>query len=138
MAKGEPILNRSRDWLEQAKGDLEHARKSIGMGDFDWACFAAQQAAEKAAKALHLHQGTIIWGHSVLDLLEAFPPSSPASEELKDVARRLDKYYIAPRYPDVHPAGPSRRYYTDADARQAVAGAEKVVDWCDQNLPSES
>ena len=129
-------MNRSRDWMDQAKSDLEHARKSITMGDFDWACFAAQQAAEKAVKSLHLSQGTVVWGHSVLDLLDALPSSTAPCAELMDSGRRLDKYYIPPRYPDVHPAGPSRRYYTEVDARQAVADSEKVVTWCDQNLPS--
>ncbi|GIV15201.1 MAG: hypothetical protein KatS3mg022_0636 [Armatimonadota bacterium] len=57
--------------MEQAKSDLEHARKSINVGDYDWACFAAQQAAGKAMKALHMRRGAIVWGHSVLDLLEA-------------------------------------------------------------------
>ena len=131
-------MNRSRDWLAQAKSDLEHTRKSTDMGDFDWACFAAQQAAEKAAKALHIHQGTVIWGHSVLDLLEAFPSGTPVSPDLREAGRRLDRYYIATRYPDVHPAGPSRRYFTETEAQQALADAEEVVNWCDQNFPSES
>lgn len=130
-------MNRSGDWMEQAKADLDHARKSIDMGDFDWACFAAQQAAEKAAKALHLHQGTVVWGHSVLDLLEAFPPGSAVSVELNEAGRSLDRHYIPTRYPNAHPAGPARRYYGEAEARQAVADADRVVNWCDQNLPSE-
>ena len=130
-------MNRSPDWMEQAKADLEHARKSIVMGDFEWACFAAQQSAEKAVKALHLHQGTIVWGHSVLDGLAAFPPENSVGLDLLDAGRRLDKFYIAPRYADAHPAGPPRRYYTDPDARQAVADAEKVVSWCDQGISSK-
>jgi len=128
-------LNRSHDWLEQAKGDLGHARNSIPLGDFDWACFAAQQAAEKAVKALHMGQGAVVWGHSVFEMLDAFPAEVGVADELREAALRLDKLYIAPRYPDAYPSGPSRRYYTEADARQAVADAEKVVSWCDQNLP---
>ena len=57
-------MNRTQDWLKQAKHDLDHARQSIGLEHFAWACFAAQQAAEKAVKALHLHLGTVAWGHS--------------------------------------------------------------------------
>lgn len=38
--------------MAQAQRDLEHARLSIGSGHFEWACFAAQQAAEKAVKAV--------------------------------------------------------------------------------------
>lgn len=127
-------MNRSRDWMEQAKSDLEHARKSITVGDYDWACFAAQQAAEKAVKALHMGRGNIAWGHSVLDLLEALEGEYDMEPSLLDAARRLDRYYIAPRYPDAHPAGPPRRYFTETEARQAVADAESVVSWCDANL----
>jgi HEPN domain-containing protein len=68
-----------------------------------------------------------------MDLLEAFAEPK-MSIEVKDAGRRLDKYYIAPRYANAHPAGPPRRYYTETDARQAVADAEKVVTWCDQGL----
>ncbi len=127
-------MNRSRDWLEQAKSDLAHARKSIPLGDFDWACFAAQQAAEKAVKALHMSRGTVVWGNSVSEILAALPPEAGVTEELREAGMQLDKYYIPPRYPDAYPSGPSRRYYSEADAQQAVAHAEKVVNWCDQNL----
>jgi HEPN domain-containing protein len=63
-------MQRSRDWLDQAKQDLEHARQSIDLGHFEWSCFAVQQATEKALKALYLYQGTVAWGHSVFDLLD--------------------------------------------------------------------
>lgn len=129
-------MNRSRDWMQQAKHDLEHARKSIGIGDHDWACFAAQQAAEKALKALHMQRGAVVWGHSVLDLLEALEGEYDLAPALLDAARRLDRYYITPRYPDAHPAGPPRRYYSEEEARQAVVDAESVVKWCDTNLSS--
>ncbi len=127
-------MNRSRDWMAQAKSDLQHARHSITAGDYDWACFAAQQAAEKAVKALHMQRGAIAWGHSVLDLLEALEGAEDLEPAILDAARRLDRYYIAPRYPDAHPAGPPHRYYTEAEAQQAVADAERVVSWCDSYL----
>jgi len=38
--------------MKQALKDLSHARLSLENGDFEWACFAAQQAGEKAVKAL--------------------------------------------------------------------------------------
>ena len=43
--------NRYADWFRQAEADLRHARNSVEDGDFEWSCFAAQQAAEKAPKA---------------------------------------------------------------------------------------
>jgi len=38
--------DRSRDWLNQAVRDLEQAEDSRKAGRHEWACFAAQQAAE--------------------------------------------------------------------------------------------
>jgi hypothetical protein len=43
-------MERSADWLDQARGDLQHARSDVERAFYDWACFSAQQAAEKAAK----------------------------------------------------------------------------------------
>ena len=48
--------DRSRDWLSQAGKDLGQAEDSRKAGRHEWACFAAQQAAEKAVKALHLYK----------------------------------------------------------------------------------
>jgi HEPN domain-containing protein len=120
--------------MADAKGDLEHARHSAAAADFNWACFAAQQAAEKAVKALHLLHGTVAWGHSVFELLQALPESTGVNEELLEAAVNLDRCYIPTRYADAHPAGPARRHYTKANAREAVGQAEKVVNWCDENL----
>ena len=44
---------RSHDWLRQAEKDLAHARLSLDNGDYEWSCFAAQQAAEKGLKAVY-------------------------------------------------------------------------------------
>jgi hypothetical protein len=44
--------SRYKDWLRQAQRDISHAQNALEDGDYDWACFAAQQAAEKAVKAL--------------------------------------------------------------------------------------
>ena len=45
------MAERSRDWFRQAVHDLSHAKSAADTGDHDWACFAAQQAAEKALEA---------------------------------------------------------------------------------------
>lgn len=51
------MTNRAPDWFRQAERDLEQAEDSKGADRHEWACFAAQQAAEKAIKALHLSLG---------------------------------------------------------------------------------
>ncbi len=125
-------MNRYRDWLEQARINLTHAERSVDMGDHAWACFAAQQAAEAALKALHLRRGQVAWGHSIIDLLEALPAEARPLGTLLERARALDKYYIPTRYPDVHPAGPAARHYTAPEARDAVQTAREVVEHCER------
>ncbi|MGQ9839523.1 MAG: HEPN domain-containing protein [Anaerolineae bacterium] len=51
------MAQRSADWLRQAQRDLEHARHDASDGYYEWGCFSAQQAAEKAVKALYQHLG---------------------------------------------------------------------------------
>ena len=67
------MADRARDWLAQAERDLEQAEDSRAAGRHEWACFAAQQGAEKAVKALHLHLGQEAWGHVVARLLQELP-----------------------------------------------------------------
>ena len=49
---------RSRDWYDQAKRDLETARWEVQGGFYEWGCFVAQQAAEKALKGVYQRRGT--------------------------------------------------------------------------------
>jgi len=42
----------SARWLKQAIADLKAARNSQKANNFEWACFQAQQAGEKALKLL--------------------------------------------------------------------------------------
>lgn len=62
-------MNRAKDWFEDAKNDLKHAKNSSKNGDYSWTCFAAQQSAEKAVKGLYMKYNSITWGHSVSELL---------------------------------------------------------------------
>lgn len=65
------MVDRSVDWIKQALRDLEQARLSEQAGFFEWACFSAQQAADKAVKGLHLKFRQEAWGHVVARLLSA-------------------------------------------------------------------
>ena len=47
------MSQRYRDRIRQARRDLEHSVRSLQDGDYEWACFAAQQAGEKAVKAVY-------------------------------------------------------------------------------------
>lgn len=125
-------MGRYRDWLEQARADLAHAERSLAMGDHAWACFAAQQAAEMAVKALHMRHGQIAWGHSVASLLSALPDEVRPPPEVVEKGKVLDKFYIPTRYPNAHPGGPAFAHYTEGEARQAIALAREVLEFCER------
>jgi len=124
------MANRYADWLRQAEADLRHARNALEDGDHEWACFAAQQAAEKAVKAVVLAQGGEPWGHSVTILLGALAERIAASSDLVDAGKRLDKHYIPTRYPNGFDAGAPTDYYTRAEAEAAVKDAATILEFC--------
>lgn len=129
-------MERSADWMDQAQGDLEHAKSDLERGFYDWACFSAQQASEKAVKAVFHKQGAEAWGHSVADLLEELASSQFVPDGLKEAALELDKSYIPARYPNAHPSGSPRRRYTRTEAERMVTYAERIVEFCQSLLPS--
>jgi HEPN domain-containing protein len=96
----------------------------------EWACFSAQQAAEKALKALYQHLGGEAWGHSIKRLLEELPPEIGIPPELIDCARILDRFYIPTRYPNGFDDGKPADYYTDTDSQQAIRCAEAILRFC--------
>ncbi len=57
-------MERAVDWMDQAQGDLAHAKSDVERGFYDWACFSAQQAAKKAVKAVFQKMGAEAWGPS--------------------------------------------------------------------------
>jgi len=126
--------HRALDWLAQAAHDLGHARHALEDADYDWACFAAHQAAEKAVKALFLFLGGEGWGHAITRLLQDLSQRQRVPEGLGEAARRLDKHYIPTRYPNGFDSGAPRDYYTAGEARQAIADAQCIYDFCQQSV----
>lgn len=127
-------MERSGDWIEQARGDLEHARHDTAAGFYDWACFSAQQAAEKAVKAVFQKLGSEAWGHSVADLLEELSHARAVPEDVRQAALELDKAYIPARYPNAHASGSPRSRYTKTEADRMVGHADRIVGFCQDLL----
>ena len=120
--------NRARDWLNQATRDLEQAEDSRRAARNEWACFAAQQAAEKAVKALHLHLGQEAWGHVVARLLQELPDTIRVPGELVEKGRVLDSFYIPPRYPNSHPEGAPFEHYGPLQSEEAIRYAHEILE----------
>lgn len=97
--------DRSADWLKQAKRDLEKANLDLEHSFYEWACFTAQQASEKAVKALYQRLHRFVRGHSVVRMLEGLKDSVEVPSGLLHAARILDRYYMESRYPNGFPEG---------------------------------
>lgn len=120
--------SRQGDWLRQADADLRHARRARDDASHEWACFAAQQAAEKALKAALLSRGADAWGHTVTALLGLVATEEDAAgAALVDCAKTLDKHYIPTRYPNGFDSGAPTDFYTRKDADDAIACADRLL-----------
>lgn len=129
-------MERSAEWMDQAEGDLAHAHYAQGGGFCDWACFSAQQASEKAVRAVLQKLGAEAWGHSVAELLGAVPGERAAPAALVEAAKELDKADIPSRSPDALPADSPRRLSSRGEAERLVAHAEGLVRFCQSLLAS--
>jgi HEPN domain-containing protein len=123
------MSNRARDWFNQSLHDLEQADDSRRAGRHEWACFAAQQSAEKAVKALHLHLGQEAWGHVVAKLLVELPDSTCAPGDLIERGRVLDNFDIPSRYPNSHPEGAPFEHYGPLQSEEAIRHASAIVEF---------
>lgn len=108
-----------QDWLRQVDRDMEVAQTTATAGQFDWACFAAQQSAEKALKALYQHHHAEGWGHVLARLIEELATEESELQQYLDMAKSLDKFTFQPairtgsppalRRTRIHAQRPSRR-----------------------------
>jgi HEPN domain-containing protein len=128
------MAERSADWMRQADADLRHARNALAAGDHEWSAFAAQQAAEKAIKALYQALHLDAWGHTLSVLLANLPEASRPDERLVDVAKALDKHYIPARYPNGFERGAPTDFYTHDEAELAIRQAEAILEYCRRQI----
>ena len=134
MGKNEDEFAR---WYGQAGFDLEAARSSVVAGNYEWACFQAEQSAEKALKALLLRQGKRQFlSHSIHDLLQEVQRFAPEFEAASE-ARRLDEYYIPTRYPNGLPGTVlPHHFYSEKEALECIDLAASVLKLISPTQPS--
>ena len=123
MEDVEILRGRAKTFLKYAKGTLER-------GDFDFACFSSEQAAQLFIKSVILELvGEVPRLHRVRELLyllgrsvpEMEKPITKFIEENREVLRALDDAYITSRYM------PST--YTREDAEALVRLAEDLIEF---------
>jgi HEPN domain-containing protein len=121
------MTTRKWDWFRQAERDLEQAESSRREDRHEWACFAAQQSAEKAVKALHLALGQEAWGYVVARLLSELPVA--VDPELIERGRILDNFYLPTRYANGHPEGPPFEHYGPLQSEDAIRHARAILEF---------
>jgi HEPN domain-containing protein len=125
----------SQPWLDQAERDLEVARHLAAHDFHEWACFTAQQCAEKAVKAVRLSLGTpidAIKKHEMSELLAQIPALHPRPDPELAHAGLLDAHVQGSRYPGYRGQGPDApcKTYRAADSAGAIRVAEAVLTFC--------
>jgi HEPN domain-containing protein len=117
------------DWLRHARSDLQLARLSPLPGVLlEGLCFHAQQAAEKALKAVLVARSTPFpRTHSIGRLVELLPQGVSVPREVEDAANLTD-YAVTTRYPGVSEPVDEEEYQGAVRLAQAVvAWAERMV-----------
>ncbi len=119
----------ARRWFDTAMEDLEAAQAIMDKEKFSHACFIAQQAGEKALKALWFFIGEDPWGHSIQKLIAELPDPALRGrmEELIEEGAVLDRYYIPTRYPNGLPDLTPGKYYFRKDALLCIESAQRLV-----------
>ncbi len=89
-----------REWLNRARGNLERAVLRSEHSYFEDLCFDAQQAAEKAIKAVLLHRAVDFpYVHDLDKLLGTIEGSGLQIPDDVRRAGKLTRYAVATRYP---------------------------------------
>lgn len=112
-------------WIQRAKGNLARAKQPKPDEAF-WEdlCFDAQQAAEKAVKAVLVLRGVNFpRTHDIADLL-ALVAQDEVPDDLWE-ADSLSEYATVARYPGRRPA-------SEQDRQKAILLAEQVVRWAER------
>jgi len=125
-------------WLRAARRDLERAERSLSEDDRAAAAFWAQQAAEKALKALLIaFKGGFPKTHSIRRLFDELGSDLGLSEEELWSAYELAQFYSLSRYPDIVEGLPDEAI-SHGTAERAVRTARRVVEAAERALEEAS
>ena len=122
-----------REWLNRARSNLARAKADVPGTYLEDFCFDAQQAAEKAIKAVLIRTSLAFpYVHDLRRLLKLLEDAGEAIPESVSEADELTKYALVTRYPGV--AEPVTR----KNHQRAVAIAEAVVRWAEERVEEKA
>lgn len=120
-----------KNWLRQANFDLEAAKLSLNNGYFEWACFQAEQSAEKALKGVISYFGEKPPKMHKLSILYHFAKKlHPDIEGIEGHIQILQAYTFVSRYPFVIPGDnlSPHDFITSQNGEECVNEAKVVYD----------
>jgi HEPN domain-containing protein len=117
--------------MNQARRDLNTARGLPEHGSFGRSCFAAQQAAEKAAKAVIQELNAVAWIRSVHGPLSILAKGVEVDKGFLDSAKAIDKYYISTGYPNSLDSGSPYGCFTGEDGESATVCGRRIAGFCE-------
>jgi len=119
-------------WLTTAEDDNDSAVILKENGKFAHSCFHAQQAGEKALKAVWYFADADPWGHSIKKLIEDLNfvdlKLYQRLESYIKMAMVLDRFYIPTRYPNGLPDITPDEAFSDEDADTCITYSKKIID----------
>ena len=119
-----------KNWWAQAQHDINAAKNSLTSKDYDWACFQAQQATEKALKAIYIQENNEIRKTHDLTYLAT---KIKASVEIIECCSKLNRIYTEVRYPDASEIIPAKKFSVK-DAQEYIDLSEKIIQWLEKKL----
>ena len=118
-----------REWLNRARSNLALARNRAPDVYLEDLCFEAQQAAEKAFKAVLIGRGVDFpYVHDLARLLSLLEEEGETIPATVRKAGMLTPYALITRYPGIV------RPVTDQEHEEAVEIAEAVIEWAGERL----
>jgi HEPN domain-containing protein len=121
----------AREWISRARSDLALARAKPQGVYFEDLCFHAQQAAEKAIKALLIrHSIKFPYIHDLAALMLLLEKATGDLPDSIRRAARLTRFATETRYPGTAAPVGEEKY------REAVELAGEVVRWAEKQLKS--
>ena len=117
-------------WLNRAKGDLALSLAPLPKGAFlEDLCYHAQQAAEKALKAVYRQNGWVFrYTHDLDELIEGVREKGMEVPQEIAEAVILNSYSAEARYPSLSEPVTTEEYH------EAVRLAEAVVTWAEKEI----
>ena len=116
-------------WLNSARSDLALALANVPGALLEGHCYHAQQAVEKALKAVMIDRDVFFpYTHNIAELLEILAENDIHLQVDPRIANRLTEYATVTRYPGLPEPVTNDEYLIAIDI------AQRVVEWADGQI----